>query len=461
MNYRFELLKTSKKSLCPHCSKLRFVRFIDNQTKELLPPIYGRCDREANCGYYLNPYENGFANEIMKQENEKPIQWQSRQQQPGTTNQQQPKPVFIPAEILQATQSRPIEQNTFFKNLETKAPFPFDPADLLKVSKLYKTGTIIKGYLTGSITFPFIDLSEKVRAIQVKQFDQQNHTTKTTFIHALLSNHYQQTKQPIPEWLKAYSLQEKKVTCFFGEHLLKEYPKNPIALVEAPKTCIYGTLYFGFPNENQRNFLWLSTFNLSSLQKEKAIVLKGRTVILFPDLSATGKAFELWKEKAIQFEKEIPDTRFIVSDLLEKNATAEEKNKGFDMADFLIKQDWKQYRQTNSSTKPPILKSIKDQANDQGQKQAEPFQIIKPETPIKWNISELEKLFLSNPIPETPIKLNQCETILNPKRYISVSIETLKANQGNPTFQSVYDNLIKVKEIIYQTAAEPANSVKA
>lgn len=437
--------KTSKKYVCPRCGKIRLVRFLDNQTKELLPPIYGRCDREANCGYFLNPFNDGFAFEIMKEENKHPGQWISRQpQQPPKKDQAF---VFIPKELLQATQSRPMEQNTFFQNLETKAPFPFDSADLMKVSKLYKTGTIIKGYLKGSITFPFIDLANKVRAIQVKQFDQQNHTTKTTFIHALLSNHYQQFKKPLPEWLKAYSQQEKKVTCFFGEHLLNEYPKNPIALVEAPKTCIYGTLYFGFPEENQRNFLWLSTFNLSSLQKEKAAVLKGRTVVLFPDLSATGKAFELWKDKAIQFEKEIQDTRFIVSDLLEMNATTEERNKGFDMADFLIKQDWKQFREQGSSPKPPIQERLKDQQQDP----PNPFQIGKPAIPIKWNIAELENLFLSLPIPKNPIVLNKCETILDPERFISVSLSTLKANEGNKTFQSIYDKLLKVKEIINQT----------
>lgn len=63
-----------------------------------------------------------------------------------------------------------------------------------------------------------------VRAVQVKQFNEANHTIATDFLYTIIRK----------------------------EHLLSQYPSNPIAFVEAPKTAIYCTTYFGSP-ENPKN----------------------------------------------------------------------------------------------------------------------------------------------------------------------------------------------------------------
>jgi hypothetical protein len=55
--------------------------------------------------------------------------------------------------------------------------------------------------------------------------------------------------------------------------LLSLYPNNPIALVEAPKTAIYGSLYFGVPRTS-KEMLWLAVYNLSSLTYKKLKVLE-------------------------------------------------------------------------------------------------------------------------------------------------------------------------------------------
>lgn len=100
-------------------------------------------------------------------------------------------------------------------------------------------------------------------------------------------------------------LNDKKVTCLFGEHLSSKYQTNPIALVEAPKTAIIATLYFGFP-DNTKNFLWLAVYNFSSLNIAKCKVLQGRKVFLFPDL----KCFDNWSKKANNLRKQMPGTFF-------------------------------------------------------------------------------------------------------------------------------------------------------
>ena len=155
----------------------------------------------------------------------------------------------------------------------------------------------------------------------------------------------------MPEWLEAYNKNETKVSCLFGEHLLTKYPHNPVALVEAPKSAIYGTLYFGFP-EQPKDFIWLAVYNLSSLNLNKCEALKGRNVYLFPDLSKDSKAFELWSNKANDIQKRLQGAYFHVSDLLEQLAPQQDKEQGKDIADYLIKQDWRLFRKRNVQEQP-------------------------------------------------------------------------------------------------------------
>jgi hypothetical protein len=61
-----------------------------------------------------------------------------------------------------------------------------------------------------------------------------------------------------------------------------------------------------------------------------------------------GTAYNQWKEKAKTISKNLSGTRFILNDYLERNATQEQKRKGCDLADILIQEDWRKYRQAFS-----------------------------------------------------------------------------------------------------------------
>lgn len=353
--HRYILEKGSKKFHCPKCLEKRFVRYIDTETGDYLPDHYGRCDRESNCSYHLNPYNDGYAKMILKQEQGQNISdWKSNKPKYNKKQYVKPNPVFIPVEVLNRTHEG-YEKNVFIQNLLTQIAFPFEVKDIEKVISLYHLGTVQNGYRKGAITFPFIDEKGNIRAIQVKQFDKTNHTTGTDFLHSIIEKNYTRNNKPLPKWLEAYNNNEIKVSCLFGEHFLSKYPHSPIALVEAPKTAIYGTLYFGFPEQNE-NLIWLAVYNLSSLNLDKCKALKGREVYLFPDLSKDGKAFELWSTKANKFEKELQGTSFVVSDLLEKLAPEQDKGKGNDLADYLVKQDWRLFR--NRPTITPISTNV-------------------------------------------------------------------------------------------------------
>ncbi|MFN3761270.1 MAG: DUF6371 domain-containing protein [Algoriphagus aquaeductus] len=397
-NHRYHFDKSSKKFRCPACQKKTFVLYVDTLTGNYLPEQYGKCDRESNCGFsQLPPPESKCLYvpfESISEKSEKAFQikqdsityylpkatvfeiqpagayvteyfLQSAANAPtffqsdckyftpegkATAVQatpkklEKPEQVFIPTKVFEQTlQPERYELNLFIQNLLSRVSYPVKASDLEKVISMYYLGTIAKGEMKGAVSFPFIDRFGNVRAVQVKQFDETNHTVSTSWLHSIIARDAS-TK---PDWLEAYQRQESKVSCLFGEHLFTLYPNNPIALVEAPKTAIYGALYFGLP-KSQTDWIWLAVYNLTSLNLEKCRVLEGRKVFLFPDLSKDGKAFSLWSSKALEMEAELKGTRFFVSDLLERVATEAERLAGLDLADYLIQQDWRKFRNPTS-----------------------------------------------------------------------------------------------------------------
>ena len=466
--HRYIFEKGSKKHRCPNCDKKRFVRYIDTQTGEYLPEQYGRCDREINCPQqdYNNPYLDGYAKAIWEQEQGNKTDWKPQQPKRIKKPVNKSKRTFIPVEVFNRTRAG-YEQNTFIQNLLTRVAFPFEVQDIEKVISLYHLGTVQNGYRKGANTFPFIDVQGNVRAIQVKQFDEQNHTTGTDFLHSIIEKYHTRNNKALPEWLEAYNKNETKVSCLFGEHLLSKYPYNPVALVEAPKTAIYGTLYFGFP-EQPTNLLWLAVYNLSSLNLNKCKALKGRNVYLFPDLSKDGKAFELWSNKATEIQKRLQGTYFQVSDLLEQLAPQQDKEQGKDIADYLIKQDWRLFKKQDIKETPkPEPEPVETSTREKSEKrealkktfflQPEPLpkvEVFQPEPireqPENWgnDIAELENYFASIELPTQPVRLNGCSTIKDCTLFIESHFATVKANNGKRTFLPYLNRLQELKQVL-------------
>ena len=346
-DHRYSLEKGSKKHHCPNCGKKRFVRIVDIETGDYLPEQYGRCDRESKCSYSLNPYKDGYAKMIWEQEQKVTV---PKQKYFRANPKPQPTPVFFDFETFKQTlQPEHYEKNTFIQNLFYRVQFPFEVDDVTKVIQLYRLGTVANGYRAGANTFPFIDIKSNVRAVQVKQFYEANHTTGTDFLHSIIEKHHTQNNKPLPEWLEAYTKQDKRISCLFGAHLLSKYPYSPVILVEAPKTAVYGWLYFNKSNTFLKDCIWLAVYNKSSFSYDKLKVLQGHFVYVFPDLSKDGSTFKEWKTKAKEYEKRLPKTRFIFSDLLEQLATETDKSEGNDLADHLIKLDWRLFRKQSIS----------------------------------------------------------------------------------------------------------------
>jgi hypothetical protein len=424
--YRYIFEKGSRKHICPECGKKRFVRYVDSKTGEYLPEQYGRCDREANCGYHLNPYQDGYSKMIWGRENGNSTVIPTRWKPPTTRKVQQPpvKPVYFNFEAFKRT-LRPehYENNIFIQNLFSRVQFPFDPADVTRVIELYRLGTVSAGYRSGAVTFPFIDIDGNVRAVQVKQFDEANHTTGTDFLHSILARHYNDIGKQLPEWLEAYMSQDKKVSCLFGEHLLNKFPSNRIALVEAPKTAIYGTLYFGLP-ETPDQYLWIAVYNKSSFSLDKVKPLQGRFVDVFPDLSKDGGTFREWEAKAKEFERQLPGTQFKMYDFLELEALEEDRVNGEDIADYLIKLDWRLFRS----------REVKREA-EVSQPKTNPV-VSKPEAletvkadPVQVEADELEKWFDSIQLPDHSVDITRYYTIFEPDRYVRGALRAIRSGK--------------------------------
>lgn len=112
--------------------------------------------------------------------------------------------------------------------------------------------------------------------------------------------------------------------CLFGQHLLPLYPDRTVFLVESEKSAVIASHYMP-------DALWLATggkngcFNVQTVE-----ALRGRDVILLPDLGAT----DAWREKLPMLQ---PVCRSVaVSTLLEDMATDEQRSMGLDIADFLL-----------------------------------------------------------------------------------------------------------------------------
>lgn len=456
-HFRFQFAK--KHIQCPYCrANGKFKPYIDSITEEPLPDKYGKCERVHSCGKWVKPWEDGYTKEWVKQRVHK---------QPGFCFKSKPQQEFIPHEImLETLTSTRYNQNIFIQNLLERVPYPFDIPEIEKVVSLYRIGTVISGYMTGATTFPFIDINDNVCAIQVKRFDQANHTLGSPIpINKLIQRYYKKCKETPPAWLDSYSKQGKIFTCNFGEHILRRYPNNPIGLVESPKTAIYATLYFGFPDDPNAK-IWIAPGSRDWFNYERVRVLQGREIYVYPDLSKDGSTFQTWRVKSWNFEKQMPGTYFQVDKLLEKNASYADRLAGKDIADILINLNPIKFRESftekSNINPPPEESSIKETTgsttydfSDLGWDLVhEPVNIPNQDlnhccnqSIIKSNswskdIEEIDIFFASLPSIDIAFYVDPLIKGSSIRRFLIANLETARAQNGIPTYKPYLDRVV-------------------
>ena len=303
--YRFHLqkYKLGNRYTCPQCGRKRcFARYIDEEGQIVFPDNVGRCDHEQSCGYHYSPSDYFKDNpDVVNKENwinEKPI---------NVSKKEKAHPAFIEDKLMEQTlqcySANPLHQylSTVFGKEETERLFA-----------LYKVGTSKKW--GGSTIFWQIDVNGNVRTGKIMKYDDKTgHRIKEP--HSLVTWVHSELK------LSDFTLRQ----CFFGEHLLTDKTTTKtIAIVESEKTAIIATHFIS-------DFVWLATGGMNGCFNKDAVeVLSGREVVLVPDLGATDK----WKSKLPLLQSVCKQV--LVSNILEDNATDVQRQKGLDIADFLL-----------------------------------------------------------------------------------------------------------------------------
>lgn len=301
---------------CRECNKGKtFSRYIDTETGEHIADHVGRCERVDNCGNHYTPKQYFQDNNISFDTT------QSRQfYKPKATVTPPPKPVsFIPVEVFkQSLKSH--SENNFVKFLLGL----FGSEITKQLIEKYFIGT--SKYWQGANVFWQIDITGRIRTGKIMLYNPDtgkrikepyNHIT---WVHTTLK-------------LSEFKLRQ----CFEAEHLLID-PTKPIAITESIKAAIIASVYLP-------QFIWIAAGSKDGLNPDKCKVLTGRNITLFPDLNGC----ELWNKKA----KELSHiARFTVSDLLERKASEAEIKQGLDLADYLIRFDYKQFALPETALQP-------------------------------------------------------------------------------------------------------------
>ncbi len=315
----------SSRHTCPACERPRcFTLYIDDNGNALHPTV-GRCDHESSCGYHRTPrqyFHDHPENRHFVIPSERSESRQSTKslehQRKNLHHARHARPDRVSPDIIpQSLIPPPSGSNHLITYLKTMLPSS-------------AIDRIITDYRLAStpdkaIIFLQIDQDNQCRTGKIMQYNpatghrikDPNKPGRINWLHSILKR----KKQLPPDW--------QLTQCLFGEHLLPQHQDKTVALVESEKTAIICSAMMP-------QYLWLATGGKSGLTSERLSSLKGRKIIVFPDIDA----FKDWQQKIFTF----PHLDIRISRLLEDNATPADRAAHIDLADWILK-----YLETNNN----------------------------------------------------------------------------------------------------------------
>jgi len=325
-NFKYSLEKyrnRNQKHICPDCGNRSFVRYINNETNTYLDDKVGRCDHQDGCGYHYTPKEylrdnNITTTNINNYYSDNKTYSRTRTAVPYTNSTKGTNPIkkkvdSIPFKYIeQAVQARNSTLIEYFFNL-------FDWQTICDTIDKYFIGCT----KDRAVIYPQIGADGKARTAKIQQYDPEtgkrikDEPYSIGWVHRKLIN-------------KGLLTEDFKLSmCLFGEHLIRsdKYKNMPVGIVESEKSALIASACMP-------NLVWMATGSLEYLNVHKLMPLKDRKIILYPDTSTTGNAFNKWSKIAKEARRLGYDVS--VSTLLEKICTDEEKAKGYDLGDYLI-----------------------------------------------------------------------------------------------------------------------------
>ena len=353
---------------CPECGiKDSFTLYLDGDTHQPIHPMVGICNRAIKCGYHYPPKQYFLDNPtaigtdaIHSVSNHQPHSVSNTLPSPhGEGSGVRSLPIgTMPFSLVERSASY---QSNFIRFL-----CEFMTEDQMKhIGDNYALGAT----KNKEVIFWQIDTKGRVRTGKIMQYNPEtgrrikHESGAIDWVHNKLKR-----SGALPE---DFNLQQ----CFFGEHLLKIYPDATVCIVESEKSALISAAVL-------TDCIWLATGGLNNLTVDKCEILRGRTVILYPDLNA----YDKWIEIAARIRNSI-EVDISVSTLLEDIATPEAKAQGLDLADFLINQlKDKNSNGTSTSAEP----------------KPNPEPTIPPSAPARFT-PELEAMIERNPAALTLI----------------------------------------------------------
>jgi hypothetical protein len=315
---------------CPNCKvKQTFTLYLNGNTGQPIHPTVGKCNREIKCGYHYPPrdyfadhpelrsnksnkYKTDLSNtQISSHDSNRPSK-RHYNPKPKPSLSAPPKMDLIPHKYVKES----VSANSNFVRFLCKH---FPRENVKKAIENYALGAT----KNQSVIFWQIDINGKVRTGKIMQYNPdtgkriKNKTGAINWVHNILKK--RNSKKRNSEFANFNLCQ-----CYFGEHLIRIYPDKPIAIVEAEKTAVIGSIIFD-------NYIWIAAGNLNGLNVEKSRVLQNKNVVLYPDAGC----FDKWEKKSIQIKSQI-FCNIKTSSLTEKHATKDQTKAGYDIADYII-----------------------------------------------------------------------------------------------------------------------------
>ena len=206
---------------------------------------------------------------------------------------------------------------------------------MLEAARRYRLGRS----RDGGVIFWQIDTLEQLRDGKIMYYRpdcHRDHDRHPQWVSNLLKRHYLKDDPQLASEIKTHH-------CLFGTHLVKTHPQplpvwrgvvtggrcgSPVAVVEAEKTAVILSAHYP-------EYLWLAAGGLTELTTQKLFPLRHHRIVLFPDTDPDQTAYTRWYTIAQDAHRQY-GLDITVSSLLERRATAEQKQQKIDLVDFLF-----------------------------------------------------------------------------------------------------------------------------
>jgi len=272
--YKYELMKGSRRYICPKCHKKEFKVYVKTGTNIVVDETkYGRCNRQNSCGYFRYPDTN---------EDWTPPQFVYTP----------PKPLdYVSKDVVEATFNQ-YKSNVFFMYLVKL----FGIEKAYQLQEAYNIGTA-KG---GGTIFWQQDRELNIRTGKVMYYNpngKRNKDRMSWFVHKKISKDFNYRQ------------------CFFGLHLTT--PDKPVALCESEKTAIIMSVF-------EPSYTWIASGGSEMLNDERLFELP-RLDKVFAD----NGQFEKWERKTRMF---LPEMDISVDEAVNNGIL----NEGADILDLYL-----------------------------------------------------------------------------------------------------------------------------